>query len=278
MSETRLAIFWLVITAVLWSTGGVFIKFIEWSPLAITGFRSLIAVVFIMFYLQRKPVFTWSRYQIGAAICYVGAVVGFVTATKLTTAANAILLQYTTPVYVALLAPLFLGEATTRRDWLFMILVLMGISLFFVDQLSPEGLQGNLIALGSGICVAGMHIFMRKQKDGSTFESVILGNCATVLVCLPAFSAPWPSMEGWAALLFLGAVQLGLGYYFYCKAVVKVSALEVSVITTLEPILNPVWVMLAMGETPSFWAFCGGLIVLGSITTWGVLKAKTGRT
>lgn len=273
-TDSTKAVIMLVAAAVVWSTGGVLVKYIQWSPLAITGVRSFVAVFFVCLYLKRKPHFTWSRHQIAAAVFYAVSVICFVAATKMTTAANAILLQYTTPIWVAILAPVFLKESTSRTDWFFICIVLAGMTLFFMDQLSPEGMTGNFIAILSGMSVAGIAINLRKQKNESPVESLILGNALAVIICLPWISAPWPGPEGWLALLFMGAIQLGLGFFLYARAITKVSALEVSVITTIEPILNPIWVMLAIGETPGHWALLGGVLVLASITGWGILRAR----
>ena len=136
----------LVAVAVLWSSGGVLIKLIEWNPLAIAGMRSAITAVLIMI-VVRKPKFSFSSVQIGGAICFLGTVLCFVSATKLTTAANAILLQYTAPIYTALFAHRFLVEETSWVDWITIAVVLCGVALFFLDDLTLGGYYGNILAL-----------------------------------------------------------------------------------------------------------------------------------
>lgn len=255
----------LVLTAVLWSTGGLLIKLVAWHPAAIAGARSAIAALF-MLALIRRPRLNWSRPQIGGAVCYALTVILFVSATKMTTAANAVLLQYTAPVYVALLAAWFLGERLALRDWLVLGLVMGGMALFFLDRLSPAGFLGNLTAILSGVAMAGMVIFLRKQKDGSPVESVLLGNVLTALAGLPfALGRPGPDAAGWLGLLVLGVFQLGLSYVLYSQAIKHVTALEGILIPAIEPLLNPVWVFAATGERPGRWALAGGAIVLATM-------------
>ncbi len=273
----RRAILFLVAAAVLWSTGGLLIKIIDWHPLAIAGGRSAVAAVAILIITRRRPFLTWSFPQVGGALCYAGTVALFVAATKLTTAANAILLQYTAPIYIALFGYRFLKERTTRFDWLIVTATLGGMCLFFLDDLAAGGAWGNCLAILSGISFAGLILCMRKQKDGSPLETVILGNIFTVLICLPfILSSTPPGPAGWFALLLLGFFQLGLSYVLYAAAVKSVTALEAVLVPVIEPLLNPVWVFLFLGEIPGPWAILGGAMVIGSITAYSSVKAIPG--
>jgi len=175
MNKTTSAVILLLITAVLWSTGGVLIKYVSWNPIAIAGMRSAIASL-IMIAVVGKPRLTWSGVQIGGAVAYMATVVLFVLATKLTSAANAILLQYTGPIYVALFGRWFLGERTTRLDWITIAVVIIGMTLFFMDSLSSDGMLGNCIAIASGVAFAWLALFLRKQKEERPEDSIILGN------------------------------------------------------------------------------------------------------
>lgn len=263
----------LLIGALCWSLAGVLFKYVEWPGLAAAGGRGLIAALFLLALSWRSLRFTWSPLQLGAAAAYASCTILFATANKLTTAANAILLQYTAPVWIALLGSWLLRERATRADWLTIAAVLGGLSLFFYEGLQLNNLTGILVALASGVGFALMTILMRKQKDASAVESIILGNLLSFLVGLPAlWSAPALPATGWAALALLGTVQLGLAYLLYAKAIKHVTALEAVLIPVLEPILNPVWVMLVVGEKPSLLALVGGAIVLGAVT----LRAVTG--
>ena len=266
MGKRSRAIIYLILTAILWSLGGVLIKSVKWNPVAIAGARSAIASLVMLAYI-RRPRFTWSRAQILAAIFYAGTVILFVTANKLTTAANAILLQYGAPVYVAIFGSIILKEKTTTADWITISLVIFGMFLFFLDELRPGDLSGNIIAILSGITFALYIVFMRKQKDESPIESTLLGNILTVIIGLPFMLSSSPeTRSSWIGILLLGTVQLGISYILYSIAIKDVTALEAILIPIIEPVLNPVWVFLAMGETPGRWAFVGGAIILASVT------------
>jgi drug/metabolite transporter (DMT)-like permease len=263
--------------ALLWSLGGLLIKAVDWPPLAVAGGRGLIAASFLL--LTNRPLrFTWSKWQLLGALGYAACTMTFVAATKMTTAANAILLQYTAPVWIALFGAWFLGEKASRLDWLTLAAVFGGMSLFFADGLEFGNLPGNLMALLSGLAFAVMTMLLRRQKDGSPVESIILGNLLAFAFGLPTIlREPLPSPLGLGALVLLGVVQLGCSYWLYARAIRHITALEAVLIPVLEPILNPVWVFLVRGERPSGWAFVGGLVVLGAVTSRGLLLMRRSR-
>lgn len=264
MSRTR-AVLYLVITSVLWSLGGLLIKLVNWNPIAIAAGRSLISALLILAYVKR-PKFTWSVDQLLAAFFYFGTVTLFVTANKLTTAANAIILQYGAPIYVAIFAPMILKEKTKMADWLAIGFAFFGMTLFFFDELEIKGVVGILVAIASGISFAMYIIFMRKQKDASPIESTLLGNILTALVGLPFVFSQSFELQNVLGVVLLGTVQLGFSYILYSIAIKYVEALEAILIPIIEPILNPIWVYLAYGERPGKWALLGGAIVLLSVT------------
>jgi drug/metabolite transporter (DMT)-like permease len=270
------AILFLITTALLWSSGGILIKAVSWNPMAIAGTRSAIAAL-VIFAFRRRMHFNWGIAQLGGAICYSGTVILFVTATKLTTAANAILLQYTAPIYVALFSYWLLKERITRSDFMTIIAAFGGMILFFLDNLSKGGLWGNVIAILSGIAFAGTALFLRKQKDQSPLESVFLGNILAMILGLPFIAGSCPDAKGWIALILLGIFQLGCSYILYAEAIKHVTALEGILVPILEPVLNPIWVFLMIGETPGHWATIGGIIVLISVTLRCVLSLKKAR-
>ncbi len=265
LSKKSKAILLLVITATLWSTGGLLIKSVNWNPLAIAGMRSGISAIVLYLYLK-KPNFTWSKSQIGAALTYAATVILFVSANKMTTAANTILLQFTAPIYVAIFAAIFLKEKTRVVDWISVIIVFGGMTLFFVDKLDITGFWGNILAALSGISFAFFTIFMRMQKDGSPLESVLLGNIITAIIGLPFIFSSSPGASGWLFLCLLGTVQLSIPYILYSKAIKELAALETVLITVIEPILNPIWVLLLLNEVPGPWSIVGGIIVMLTIT------------
>lgn len=262
----------LVITAVLWSSGGVLIKWIDWHPLAIAGVRSGISAIVIRIIFRQYPI-KWTIPQCIGAVAYSVTMLSFVAATKLTTAANAIVLQYTAPIYVAILGAVFLREKPGKSDWLTIGCVIAGMVLFFQDKMSAGGLMGNILAVGSGVTMAVSIVALRWQKDGSAFGSVLLGNVLTFLCGLPFAFDTIPGFTGWSILLYLGCFQLGLSWAIYTFAIKHVEALEASLITIIEPILNPVWVFLLLGEIPGPWALVGGCVILTAITARYVLPA-----
>jgi drug/metabolite transporter (DMT)-like permease len=163
-----------------------------------------------------------------------------------------------------------------RADWLTIAAVLGGLAVFFYEGLQLGNVAGLLVALASGLGFAVMTILMRKQKNTSAIESIILGNVFGFLVGAPAlWSAPALPATGWLALGLLGVVQLGLAYLLYAKAIRHVTALEAVLIPVLEPILNPVWVLLDVGERPSRYALVGGAIVLGAVTLRAVASLRS---
>ncbi|MBL9214776.1 MAG: DMT family transporter [Opitutaceae bacterium] len=273
----RRAVGLLVLAALLWSLGGVLLKAVDWPPLAVGGARGLVAALFLLAVRGRALRFTWSPLQWGAALAYAGCTVCFAAATKLTTAANAILLQYTAPVWVALLGTWLLGERATRADWATIVLTFAGMSLFCYDGLRLHDLDGILLALLSGFCFGATILLLRKQRAESPLESIILGNGLGFLIGLPAMCAAGtlPPPAGIGALLVLGVVQLGLAYLFYARAIRHVTALEGVLIPVIEPILNPLWVLLAFRERPTGLALAGGAVVLGAVTWRAAAALRT---
>lgn len=263
----------LAATALIWSSGGLAIKLIDCNPMAITGMRSAISAATLGVLLWGKFNFTWSRAQLAAAAGYAGLLITNVVATKLTTSANAILLAYTAPVYVALLAPLVLKERTRPSDWLFIGVTMSGMILFFMDKLSPSGLWGNLIAVSTGLCYAAFTLCMRAQKDTSPVESVMLGHILAAIVGVPFLLKGVPNAAGWMGLAYLGIFQQGISLLLYVWCIKRLGALEAILIMTLEPVFNPVWVALGYGEFPGKWAVVGGLVVVGAVTLRGILQA-----
>lgn len=263
----------LLIAAVGWSLGGVLLKSVDWPPLAVGGGRGLIAALFLLAACRGRLRFTWSPLQLGAALAYAGCTLLFAAATKLTTAANAILLQYIAPVWVALLGAWALKERPTLLDWGTIAVALGGMAVFLYDGLQLNNLTGIILAIASGVFFAAMTILLRLQKDGSPVESIILGNLLGFLVGLPfMIGAPLPSGTGLGALLLLGIFQLGVPYLLYARAIRHVTALEAVLIPVIEPILNPIWVMLALGEKPTPLALTGGAVVLGAVTLRAVFS------
>jgi len=270
--ERKEAVVCLIAAALCWSSGGVLIKWIHGNPLGIAGVRSAFAAV-LLWIVLRRPRFDWSPVQIGGAVAYAATVLLYVPAVKMTSAANAILLQYTAPIYIALFGAWFLGEKATWLDWLSIAVTLGGMALFFRQGLASQSFWGDFLAALSGVTIAWMMLLLRKQKAGSPLESILLGNVLTALVGLPFLVGSPLSSRDWLGLAALGMFQLGLAYALYGLAIKYVTALEAVLIATLEPILNPIWVALLVGEVPGLWTLVGGGLVLIAVTARGALMA-----
>ena len=271
MNRNR-AILLLVLAGSLWSLGGVLIKSIDWPPLAISGLRGGIAAIVIYLYSRGNKI-TISRSKIVAACCYALVVTLFVMANKLTTAGNAILLQYTAPIYVALFGYMFLGEKSSLIDWMTIVILLTGLGFFFIDELTLDGFTGNILAILSGMSFAALTLLLRKQKDESPSDSILFGNILTLIIGLPIISTSISiDIKPIILVLLLGVFQLGIPYILYTTAIKHVKALDAIIFPIIEPILNPILVFFILGETLGSWAFLGGVLVLGGVVVRGVLK------
>jgi drug/metabolite transporter (DMT)-like permease len=279
-ADHRRALLLLAACGVFWSTAGVLIKLVDWNVGAIWAARSLVAAVTL--YAVRRP--SWrgiSRYEWAAALSLAATTGLFILANKLTTAANAILIQYSAPIWVALFGQWFLGERASRIDWLTIIAVLFGIGLFFMEHLTLDHVLGNLVAAAAGVAFAANAMCFRKVALSGTAEMpadplrpMLLGNIVGTVLGAPFFFAGHPpGVVGFGALLALGTVQQAAAYLCYAWAIRHATALEAMLIPVIEPILSPIWVALAFGEMPGPWALLGGVVVVGAVTA----RASVGR-
>lgn len=266
----------VVIAVFLWSTGGLFIKLTDGQLDAyqVTFFRSLFAAVTVLI-LTRKDGLKINAFGIFTSVIYAALLFLFVWATKKTTAANAIFLQYTAPIYILALAPFVIGEKFRLRDLVTVVIVLAGMSLFFVGQLRLEDYQGNVAALGSGFLL-GVYIMLLRHPKADGFNpviAVIYGNFLLALVNAPTGIAAIPTMGpmDWFAVAFLGILQIGISYILFVKGVRGgTRPLDASLIGFIEPLLNPVWVFIFVGERPSQWALLGGAIIITAIAAHSI--------
>ncbi|HUI72082.1 MAG TPA: DMT family transporter [Spirochaetia bacterium] len=263
----------LTACALLWSTGGLLIKMVDWNPFALAGARSLIGGLLVLAVL-RRPRFTWSFAQLAGAVCYAGCMVLFVLANKMTTAANAILLQYTAPIYAAVFGWVLLREKPTLVDWTTIAVVLGGMVLFFLDRLGRGGMAGNLVAIASGVFFAGSMVALRRQKDGSPLESLLLSHAITFVVSIPFLWGPAPNLRSVVGIAFLGIFQIGIPSFLLTYGVKRVTALQTLLTSVLEPIFNPIWVFLFLGEAPGPRALAGGAIIVVAVTVRSVISLR----
>jgi drug/metabolite transporter (DMT)-like permease len=248
--------------AVLWSLAGVFIKFLDLHPLAIVFYRSLFASLVFIPFLKRSD-FCFNVPIFISVLTYTAAISAFVSANKLTTAANAIVLQYTAPVFVFLITRLLLGEAVSAINWMALVLSMTGVGVISFDSAGEPEMAGVVVALLSGIFFATYIVNLRKTQQISPVYLNWLNNLVCALLLLPVVSAHlgisiW---QGWI-LAVMGAVQLGLPYFLFSKGLQSLPVQEASLIALIEPVLNPLWVALALGEMPSRATFSGGAMIL----------------
>lgn len=264
----------ICLAAVAWSTGGLFIKWLPFNAPTILCYRALCgATLFAALY--RGKVFQFHPTTALVAGCYALLAICFVVATKMTTAANAVFLQYTAPIYVLLLEPILFRSPLSRLNGITVLVCMLGMVLFFWDDLGGGSLTGNLVALAAGVFLAGMMLAQRFNPPQRHEAGIFQGNLLIVVLTLPwLVAAPLPVGQQWAMLLFLGFVQIGLGYLLFTYGLKKVTAVEAVLIAMLEPILNPLWVYWGYGEKPGGFAILGGGVILGMLVVQTLLRAR----
>jgi drug/metabolite transporter (DMT)-like permease len=251
--------------ALIWSTGGLFIKLVPLDAFGVVFWRSATTFLFLLVAL-RFPLARWRKASIPTVVVYALMILTFVSATKLTTAANAIFLQYTGPLWVLVAAPFLLKEPFRKADAVAIGGALAGMSLFFVGRLEGGALLGNVVALVSGLFFGATILLLRRDQSRDPIASVVLGNLLAALLALPFC---WGHLaldgKGLSAVLFLGIVQMGVAYLLFVRGLATVPAAEASLLGMLEPLFNPLWAFLGIGERPSAWALLGGAVVLASV-------------
>jgi len=275
------ALFFVLAAALLWSTGGLFIKWTTLSGLELSFGRSLFAAITVALFTRHEG-FGLNRLTAVASVLYAALLLLFVLATKQTTAANAIFLQYTAPVYLLILEPLVYKEKFRSRDLITVLVCLAGMTLFFVGKLRPQDVTGNLLALASGLCFALYVLLLRhaKARTVNRASSVIYGSLLLVIFAAPAGLAAIPRLTRHDVLvvLYLGIVQIGLAYTLFTVAMARgVRSLDAGIIGYIEPVLNPIWVFLVLGEKPSGWALLGGVIIIVAVVSHMLLDARETR-
>jgi drug/metabolite transporter, DME family len=264
--------------ALLWSTGGLAIKLVPLGALGVVFWRSFVSgvVLLLAFRPSRER---WRHAAPSTVVVYALMILTFVSATKMTTAANAIFLQYTGPLYVLALAPFVLKEPFRRADAAAVGVALAGMSLFFVGRLDPGALAGNFMAVASGLFFGLTILLLRRDASGDAIPSVIAGNLAAAVLALP-FASGHLNLDtrGVALVLFLGIVQMGISYVLFVEGLKTVRAAEASLLGMLEPMFNPLWAFLGLGERPSGWAMLGGAIVLGAVAGRTAFGARGGES
>jgi drug/metabolite transporter, DME family len=250
--------------ALIWSTGGVAIKAVSDSALKVAFYRSAFAAAALLIILRPRPRRLTPAFAAGL-VSYAACLTTFVVATKWTTAANAIFLQYSGVVWVLLLSPLVVGEPLHLRDIAAVVAAFGGMALFFVGKLHAGG-AGDAIALLSGVFFAGLVLSLRRERHAGAEAAVTYGNVLAAAGLLPFVAGDLALTPRSLLILgFLGVVQIGVSYVLFVRGLESVPATQASLIGMAEPVLNPIWVFLILGEKPSPFALLGGAVVLGAI-------------
>jgi drug/metabolite transporter (DMT)-like permease len=275
----------VLLCAVLWSTGGLLIKLVDWHPVLIAGGRSLIAVVclftlrLIKVKLRGAPP-GGSRFAVVAAgsLAYASSMLCFVSANKLTYSANAILLQYTAPLWAALLGWRLIGEKPRWFHWAALAAVMGGLFIFFREGLRGGSLAGDLVALLAGLFYGSYSVFLRMQKEGNPTDSMLGAHliCACVAVPFAFFFPPQLGLPVLRSVFLLGLVQV-VTSQILSFGIRRVSALQALLTAMIEPVLNPLWVFLATGERPSAAAFAGGAVIVLAVMLSSVAALRDSR-
>jgi drug/metabolite transporter (DMT)-like permease len=280
--DHRKGLIYISFTAFLWSTSGFFIKYLTIGAFQISFYRSMIAAVTIyLITLARgkKLKFEFDTASNFAAVFYAGILILFVVATKMTTAANAIFLQFTAPIYLVVLEPMLLKAKFEPKNIITILVCIGGMVLFFFGRLELGDIYGNLIAICSGICFAMFTLLVKykrvKHNSQNTLASAITGNALVAviagIVILPELELNFTEAM---ILLYMGAVQIGVSYIIFNEGIKYVSATETMIIATLEAMFNPVWVFIGIGETPSVYSIIGGAVIFTAII-WRNFSAKS---
>ncbi|MBQ0079029.1 MAG: DMT family transporter [Eubacterium sp.] len=293
LSPKQKAMLLMVITAMMWSIGGIFIKLISWHPLMISGARGIVSASVLGGYMVYKKIpYKLCKESAGAAIGLAASATFFVIANKLTTAANAIVLQYSAPIFILLITAIILKRALSRREIIVVGITMIGIVLFFLDQLSPGNILGNFFGILAGVFLALMFVSMGEGGDDDSIRmsGIFMAHALTAVIGLPiglyftmtaANAAGTGSVNGLGIapieivyVLILGIFQLGIPYVLYAIASKDCPPLACSLIGMLEPLFNPVWVAIFVGELPGMFALIGAVIIIATVTWWCISDAR----
>ena len=273
----RKALLQMILCSVLWSIAGICIKLIDCNPMVIAGLRSLFASVTIFVFMKiSKKTFLFNKKVMISALFMCFSFICFILANKMTTSANAIVLQYTQPVFIVIISALLFKKRFIKADLITITITLFGIVLFFFDKLDAGQAVGNIIAVCSGLLLAFLFSFMGEVSNAERMNVVLFGHAFTAVIGVPFifFTNNSFDLSNLLLILVLGIFQIGIPYILFALAVGKCSPLMCSLIGIIEPILNPLWVALFYGEMPGVMSLFGGVLVVVTITVWCLYKNK----
>jgi len=266
VSEYNKGILSVFFTAILWSSGGLFIKLITLTPMQISFFRCLIAAI-VFALLFRTKILRLNALALVNSFAYAAVLILFVIATKTTTAANAIFLQSTAPIYVLIFEPIITKTKLQRINVITISVTFLGMILFFMGDITPRHIEGNIIALLAGVAFAGFFLGMRKNDNQYGEASIFYGNIIVAILSIPFITdISYVSFSDLWMLMFLGVFQIAFAYALFSYGLKRIMAVEASIISMFEPVLNPIWVFIGYGEKPGFWAIVGGVIIITAVT------------
>ena len=264
----------IAVCALLWSTSGLFVKIVSWNAFVIAGSRSAVAFLFLLAY-RRLTLRHGEPFLSGiktlpawlAGFAYSGTMVLFVVANKLTASANVIVLQYSAPIWAALFGAVLIREKPKPEHWISLALIFAGLYILLKDGFAAGGLLGDILAICSGVLFGMTSVFMRMQKDAAPLDGMILSHFITVIVCAAffAFYPPELTRSNILSILFMGVIQIGCAAVFYSYGIKRVSAISAMLISAIEPLFNPLWVFIVVGEAPVKTTFIGGSIILTAV-------------
>ena len=277
LTPQRRAVLEMVLCAMLWSISGFLAKLIPWNAMVISSARCFFSAAVLAIYMRAqhiRPVI--NKFTLLLMLDVSMIFVCYMPALKLTSAANAIVLQYTAPVYVLLFSSLIYKQRVRRGDILAVACTIAGIALFFFDQLDADSLLGSILALISGVFLAGMFLIGGHINEQERLSGLLFAQVLSILIGIPFmfFSENQLSFNTVFFVVLLGVVQLGIPYVLYTRAARYCSPLQNTLIAVIEPLLNPLWVFLIIGESLSPFALVGGFVVLSTVTAWSVWNDK----
>lgn len=276
MKHNYSGIIYVLLAAILFSIGGICIKMVSWSPLSINGARNLISCTLIFIYLKiQKHKIVINPPVLFGAVCMTGTTTLYVFANKMTTAANAIVLQFTAPIFVIFMSWLFFRKKPTKRDVIASCFVLIGIIFFFVDGLGTGSTMGNVLAVLSGVCYAGVFMLNSFERSDS-LSSIFLGQVISAAIGIRfVFLETDFGVMSLTGIILLGVFQLALAYIFMAKGLEQINAVTASLTTAIEPILNPLIVAIFWHELIQPLSFVGAAIVIVSIVVYNVRQVQS---
>lgn len=268
---------YIFIAAFLWSIAGVLIKFLPWSAMSIVGARSGLAALVLAIYMKKSSLKINLPTAIGG-LCVSLTTILFIFANKLTTSANAIVLQYTSPIFLIIFLAIFYKQRPRKTEIITAAVVIFGMVMFFLDKLSGGALLGNIFAILSGVTFTGIFLINTHPKS-SAEDALLMGQIINAAIGIPFlfFETAFSPVEI-SSIIVLGILQLGIGYVFFLNGIKLTPPFSASLIATAEPILNPLWVMLFYSEVPGIFALIGGVIVITAITLYNITLAKLNKT